>query len=131
MRTKYQTVKVPVKIETQKQFKKWAVGFTATVLRLITALWGLCMVYAAVIMTLALYRTGEFSYLDTYITKVCDCFMAAVVTGLITRVVGNVFQYNDGSIFGFSREENNNDSTDCNVSAGDMCSDDELNHRSG
>lgn len=126
MAKSYKTVKVPVKIETQKQFKKWAVGFTATVLRLITALWGLCMVYAAVIMTLALYRTGEFSYLDTYITKVCDCFMAAVVTGLITRVIGNVFQYNDGSIFGISREEDDNDSTGSDFSADDHSGHDEF-----
>ncbi len=126
MAKSYKTVKVPVKIETQKQFKKWAVGFTATVLRLITALWGLCMVYAAVIMTLALYRTGEFSYLDTYITKVCDCFMAAVVTGLITRVIGNVFQYNDGSIFGISREEDDNDSTGSDFSVDDHIGHDEF-----
>ena len=98
----YVTVKVP---KNKKEFQRWATGFTANVLRLITAIWGFCMVFAAVVITLALYRTGGFSYLDTFINRVCDCFMAAVVTGLITRVIGNVFEFNNGGIFGVSRKE--------------------------
>lgn len=119
-------------IWTAKKFQSWSIGFTASVLKLITILWGACMIYAAIIMTLALYRTGEFSYLDTYITKVCDCFMAAVVTGLITRVVGNVFQFNNGPVFGTSittKEEQNNDSSGSDVYADSMCGDDESNYR--
>lgn len=113
----------------EQKFRKWAVGFTATVLKLITLIWGGCMVFAAVVITIALFRTGEFSYLDTYIQYVCGCFTAAVITGLITRVIGNVFEFNDGGIFGFSRKENDNDSTDSNVSADDMCGGNESNYR--
>lgn len=119
---------------TPKKFKTWSLGFTAAVLKLITLIWGFCMIYAAVIMTLALYHTGEFSYLDTYITKVCDCFSAAVITGLITRTIGNVFEFNNGSIFGTSinsiKEEENNDSSSSDVSADSMCGDDVSNYRS-
>lgn len=115
---------------TKKKFQSWAIGFTATVLKLITVIWGGCMVFAAVAILLALYRTGEFSYLDTYIIKVCECFTAAVITGLVTRVIGNVFQYNDGGIFGTSiGKENSDDSTDSGISADDMCNDDESYHR--
>lgn len=116
----------------KKKFQSWALGFTATVLKLITIIWGGCMVFAAVIMTLALYHTGEFSYLDTYITSVCGCFTAAVITGLITRVIGNVFEFNNGGLFGQSvGKENENDSTDSGVPADNICGSDEPNHRSG
>ena len=113
---------------TKKKFQKWAVGFTATVLKLITVIWGFCMIYAAVLMTVALFRTGEFSFLDTYITKVCECFAGAVITGLITRTLGNIFEFNDGGIFGISRKENNNDSSDCSISTDDMCDSNEFDH---
>lgn len=126
--SKYVRVKVP---ETKRQFQKWSLGFTVNVLRLITAVWGVCMAFAAAAIALALYRTGELSYLDTFINRVCDCFMAAVVTGLITRVIGNVFEYNDGGIFGKSRKEKEDDGTDSNDPVDDLLGDDELNHRRG
>ena len=114
----------------EKKFKRWAVGFTATVLKLITIIWGGCMIFAAVVITIALFRTGEFSYLDTYITSVCGCFSAAVITGLITRVIGNAFEFNNGGIFGQSiGKERDDDSTDCDVFADGVCNDDESNYR--
>lgn len=108
---KYITVKVP---KNKKEFQKWATGFTANVLRLITAIWGICMVFAGAVIAIALFWTGEFSYLDTFINRVCDCFVAGVVTALVTRVIGNVFQYNDGGIFGISREEEDERDSDGN-----------------
>lgn len=116
----------------EKKFKSWAVGFTAKVLKLITTIWGGCMIFAAVIITIALFKTGEFSYLDTYITSVCGCFSAAVITGLVTRVIGNAFEFNNGGIFGQSigkEREREDDSTNCDVSADGMCDDDESNYR--
>lgn len=114
----------------EKKFKRWAVGFTATVLKLITIIWGGCMIFAAVVITIALFRTGEFSYLDTYITSVCGCFSAAVITGLITRVIGNAFEFNNGGIFGQSiGKERDNDSTGGDVFTDGVCNDDESNYR--
>ena len=117
---------------SKKKFQSWALGFTATALKLITVIWGGCMVFAAVIITLALYHTGEFSYLDTYITSVCGCFSAAVITGLITRVVGNMFEFNNGGIFGNSvGKESEDDNTNSDVPADNMCGGDESDHGSG
>ena len=90
------------------------------------------MIFAAVVITIALFRTGEFSYLDTYITSVCGCFSAAVITGLITRVIGNAFEFNNGGIFGQSiGKERDNDSTGSDVFINDHSDDDFSDYRSG
>ena len=90
---------------SKKQFKTWAVGFTAAALKLITGAWIATTAFSAVAMIIAIYVTGQFSYLDTFISETNLTFRASVVTLLITRTVGNVFQYNDGAVFGTSRKE--------------------------
>ena len=87
---------------TNDKFKRWSLSFTMKVLTLLTIFWFIFMIYSGFLMIFAIWRTGEFSFLDTYITKICDCFMAGVITGLITRTVGNVFEFNDGSFMGKS-----------------------------
>lgn len=87
----------------KKQFKSWAVGFTASALKIITAAWLATTVFSAIAMVLAIYKTGQFSYLDTFIIESNTTFRASVVTLLITRTVGNVFEHNDGGPWGTSR----------------------------
>ena len=132
MRTKYQTVRVPIKIESKKQFQKWTYGFSATVLKVVFALWAVSIVFCMFVIGYALFTSGDIAEPVNFMHEINSTFGTTVVGVLVTRVVGNVFEHNDGGIFGTSiREENDNDSTDCNVSAGDMCSNDESNHRSG
>lgn len=95
---------------SKKTFKHWATGFSATALKVITISWVLLMAYSAVLITLALYRTGTLYEIGTFIAEVNKTFIASVVTILITRVVGNIFEHNDGGIFGTSREENTDES---------------------
>ena len=90
---------------TPKKFKKWSLSFTMTVLTLLTVFWFIFMAYAGILMIYAIDKTGQFIFLDTYISRICDCFMAGVITGLITRVVGNVFEFNDGSFMGKSNNK--------------------------
>ena len=90
-------------------FKNWSKGFTIKVLTLLSAFWFIFMCYSGFLMIYAIYKTGEFSFLDTYINRICDCFMAGVITGLITRTVGNVFEFNDGSFMGVSNGGNSTD----------------------
>lgn len=87
-------------------FKNWSKGFTIKVLTLLSVFWFIFMCYSGFLMIYAIYKTGEFSFLDTYINRICDCFMAGVITGLITRTIGNVFEFNDGSFMGVSNGGN-------------------------
>ena len=109
---------------SKEKFKSWATGFSATVLKLITFLWACFMGYSAVMITIAVYETGSLVEVGTFITEVNKTFIASVVTILIARVVENVFEHNDGGIFGHSIKEETNDSTDSGVPADDMCNDD-------
>lgn len=89
-------------IMKDKDVKKWANGFSVKVLKLITIGWIAFMIYASVMMAIAIYQTGEFSYLDTFIMEICGVFKMSVIGVLLTRTIGNVFQYNNGGIFGTS-----------------------------
>jgi len=87
----------------KKDFKKWSVGFSAKVLKIITAAWLAFMVFTAVMMAIGLHQTGSLYDIGTFIVEINKTFCAAVVGILITRTVGNIFEYNDGGIFGISR----------------------------
>ena len=89
---------------TKDKFKSWSLSFTMHVLTLLTVFWFIFMVYSGILIWYTIYKTGEFSFLDTYISRICDCFMAGVITGLITRTIGNVFEFNDGSFMGVSHK---------------------------
>lgn len=125
---RYIKVKIP---ETKKQFSKWSLGFSAKVLTVVFILWAVSILFCMFVITYALMTIGNIEEPVNFMHEVNSTFGTAVIGILVTRTVGNVFQYNDGVIFGTSRKENENDSTDSNVSADDMCSDDKSNHRSG
>ena len=84
------------------------------------------MAFAAVMIAYLAIKTDALIEINTLIVEVNKTFVAAVVSILITRVVGNVFEYNNGGIFGKSiRKEKENDSTVGDVSAGGVFDNDE------
>lgn len=78
-------------------------------MKLITILWTVFLSLAVILILVAIIVTREFSYLDTFIQEISKTFRAAVVSILITRTVGNIFQFNNGSIFGESIREEDTD----------------------
>lgn len=108
-----------------KKFKSWAYGFSATVLKVIFVLWAFSIIFGAVMIAYAMITTGQIAEPVNFMHEVNSTFGASVIGVLVTRVVGNVFEHNDGGIFGQSiKEEKENDSTDCYVSADDHSSND-------
>ncbi len=127
---KYQTIKVPIP-ETKKSFQKWSYGFSARVLTVVFFLWGLSIVFCMFVIAYCLLTTQSIEEPVNFMHEINSTFGTTVVGVLVTRVVGNVFEHNNGSIFGTSIKEKNDDSTDCDVSIDDHSGDDESNHRSG
>lgn len=89
----------------KQKFAKWTFGFSAKALKVITVMWAASMTFGAFIITLALVMTGSIEEPVNYIAEINRTFAASVVAILITRTVGNVFEHNNGSIFGTSIEE--------------------------
>jgi len=96
------------KISTTEQFKKWSTGFSASVLILITTFWAVNNAYVLFLLSVQFFRYGilDSEVLKLFIEKINETFLASVVSILITRTVGNVFQFNNGGIFGNSTEMN-------------------------
>lgn len=132
MRTKYQTVKVPIKIENKKQFQKWTYGFSAKVLKVVFALWAVSIVFCMFVIGYALFTSGDIAEPVNFMHEINSTFGTTVVGVLITRVVGNVFEHNNGGIFGQSINEGGyeNDSTDSNIPSGDLLGTDEPDYGS-
>jgi len=123
---RYIKVKIP---ETKKQFSKWSLGFSAKVLTVVFILWGISIIFCMFVIAYALMTTGNIAEPVNFMHEVNSTFGTAVIGILITRTVGNVFQYNDGSIFGKSRKEDNNDSTGSGIFTDDLLGDDGANRR--
>ena len=90
------------KIETENQLKKWANGFSATVLRIILALWVFSMLFGAFVITYSLLKYGTIEEPVNFISEVNATFGSSVVAILVTRTIGNIFEYNDGVLLGTS-----------------------------
>lgn len=86
-------------------FKNWAEKFSIKAFRLITIIWAVQMIYAAGMIVFSVIQTGSFLYLDTFITEINDTFRKSVIAILLTRTVGNIFEFNNGGIFGESQKE--------------------------
>lgn len=87
---------------TPKSFISWNLTFTQFIMKLVTQLWSIGMIYAAVLICFAIYKVDNFSFLDTYITEICSVFKASVISICLKSTVENVFRYND--IFGKRQE---------------------------
>ncbi|MBQ6441053.1 MAG: hypothetical protein IJJ13_00470 [Lachnospiraceae bacterium] len=119
------TQKKEKKPTDEKKFKSWAYGFSATVLKVIFVLWAFSIIFGAVMIAYAMITTGQIAEPVNFMHEVNSTFGASVIGVLVTRVVGNVFEHNDGGIFGKSiKEGNENDSASGYVLADDHSSDD-------
>ncbi len=117
--------------DEKKKFQSWSYGFSATVLKVVFILWAFAILFGAFVITYALLTTGMIEEPVNYMHEVNSTFGTAVIGVLITRVVGNVFEYNDGGIFGTSRKEKEDECSDSGVSADHYGDDDEFSGRSG
>lgn len=85
-----------------KNMFKWFITFTKNVVTLVTISWAIYMLFSAIMIFYAVKVSGNFSYLDTFITDNGETFRLIVGTYIITKTVENVFKYNEGVIFGTS-----------------------------
>lgn len=110
----------------EKKFKAWAYGFSATVLKAIFVLWAASIMFCMFVITYALVNNGDIAEPVNFMHEVNSTFGASVIGVLVTRVVGNVFEHNNGGIFGQSiKEGNESECTDSTISSGGLLSGDE------
>jgi len=86
----------------KREFRKWASSFSIFALRLITILWTISLLFSMTMIVVGVILTQQFLYLDIFITESFKIFHDSVITILLTRTVGNIFEYNNGGIFGTS-----------------------------
>ena len=84
----------------KKRFNKsevaiWSWEFTKIVITSISIVWVLSTIFSAIMVAYAIYTTGQFSFLDTFITENSTTFRDVVGVNLIKSCVENVFKYND------------------------------------
>lgn len=80
---------------TSKQFLTWSLEFTKSVIIQIVILWTISNIFSMIILVYAINRTGNFSYLDTFISENHSTFRDIVGIALIKFCIENVFKYND------------------------------------
>lgn len=80
---------------TPKKMFTWALTFTKRVILLVVVVWFFAMFYSATMITVAIFQTGNFSYLDTFITELNQSFMLIIGTNLLSKTCENIFKYND------------------------------------
>lgn len=80
----------------------WTWEFTKKIVVFLSVLYILNWLYSAVVIAIAVYDTGTFSYLDTLITETNETFRIVVGANVIKSCIENIFKYND--IGGKSKE---------------------------
>lgn len=124
---KYVKVEIP---ENKKQFQKWSLGFSATVLKVVFVLWAVSILFCMFVISYQLFTNGSIEEPVNFMREINATFGTTVVGVLITRVVGNIFEHNNGGIFGTSiGKETEDDSTDSDVFVGGISDSNEPNHR--
>lgn len=83
-------------------FRRWSLSFSVAAIHLITVIWASSLIFSAVLILIETLHTGDQSCLNTFISETSETFRDSVVTIVIARTVGNIFEYNDGGIFGKS-----------------------------
>lgn len=89
---------------TNSQLRQWSNSFSMAVLKLITGFWVFFNIYILILITIKYFMYGilEAEVMTAFIDKMNGVFLASVVSIVISRTFGNIFQYNDGGIFGIS-----------------------------
>lgn len=101
---------------SNSELKRWSNSFSMAVLKLITGFWVFFNLYILILITVRFFMYGaiEAEILTTFIEKMSEVFLASVVSIVIARTFGNIFQFNDGGIFGTSNNNNNSKEEDAN-----------------
>lgn len=87
---------------TVKGFVGWSLTFTKQIILLTTIIFFTMTIYDATMITIAIFKIGNFSYLDTFITELNETFRVVVGVNICGKVLENIFHYNSGGIFGES-----------------------------
>lgn len=80
---------------TAKQFVNWTLEFTKSIIMYIVMLWVASNIFSMIVLVYAINKTGNFSYLDTFITENHTTFRDIVGIALIKFCIENVFKYNN------------------------------------
>ena len=83
-----------------KNYILWALTFTKKVIVLVTITWFLQIIFSAILIWYSIESTGNFSYLDTFISDNGETFRLIVGAYTVSKTVENVFKYNEGGVFG-------------------------------
>lgn len=111
----------PKKKRTKKLTLSRVLKFTETVLIILCGLYVLNWIVSVVLISLAIFQTGNFAYLDTLIMETNTTFRDIVGVAIIKFGVENIFKYNNfgGKVQQKSEDEisdlNDGDSTDDNI----------------
>ncbi len=82
----------------KKERKKailWMWEHTKLIVNILTALYVLNWIYCAVVIAIAIYTTGMFTYLDSLITEIGDTFRLVIGANMCKALIENIFKYND------------------------------------
>lgn len=112
---------------TPKKYFNWCLTFTKRVILLVTIVWAIAMIYSAAMITVAIFMTGNFSYLDTYITEMSSTFWKVVGINIVSKTIENLSKYNDW-MFGKSIKPNNENTINSELTDMDFsCQDEDQN----
>ena len=78
-----------------KKAASWIWTCTKVVIIILTAIYVTNWLYSAVVITIAIIQTGQFSYLDSLIVETNETFRKIVEGYLIKTAFENVFKFND------------------------------------
>ena len=78
-----------------KALFNWSLTFTKRVILLITACWIAMTIYSSIMITVAIFTIGNFSYLDTFITEINSSFATIVGINVVVKGAENIFRYNE------------------------------------
>lgn len=78
-----------------KNALSWTWEFTKIVITALSVLYALNWLYSVVAISVAIYETNQFSFLDTLITETNETFRVIVGVNVVKCCIENVFKYND------------------------------------
>lgn len=80
---------------TPRNAVKWSWEFTKIVVTVISIMWVFSTLYSAIMVAVAVHSTGQFSFLDTFITENSTTFRDVVGMNIGKACIENIFKYND------------------------------------
>ncbi|MDD2979511.1 MAG: hypothetical protein PHN80_06010 [Hespellia sp.] len=83
------------KKNSMKNALKWTWEHTKMIINVLSILYVVNWIYSAIVITVAIIQTGQFSFLDSLITETNETFRVVVGANVVKACVENVFKYND------------------------------------